>query len=466
MPDDLPRPLRKQREVLYLPVRGHSAVLGTAGSGKTTLALYRAAFLSAPEMPHSGPTLLLTFNRALVTYLNHLKPRELRNVRIETYHKFARGYLNHRGKMGFSSICDPDLKNTLIGAAVKTVAGRYGKSRFFDRPLNFFVDEIQWILSHGVTTEEDYIKVERVGRVGTKLARELRGIMFEILREYLDSREKHGKQYDWDDIAYHVRQELSVDTNQRMYRHIVIDEGQDFSPEMLRSLSCAIPEDGSLTFFGDVAQQIYGQRTSWRSAGLQILQTWEFEENYRNTKQIARLGLAISKMSYFSEIADMVEPTSPKADGPLPTVVQCADRHEQIQIAVKSASGASQTRRVALLFKNREQERRISSRLPETAVQLHRDMGSWQEGPGIFHGTYHSAKGLEFDLVILPFLDADNLPDPENVRAYGEEDALTHDGRLLYVAITRAKTEVILLHSSRITTLLPVDASLFRKIAP
>jgi len=44
MPKSLPKPLKKQREVLYMPVTGHSAVLGTAGSGKTTLALYRAAY--------------------------------------------------------------------------------------------------------------------------------------------------------------------------------------------------------------------------------------------------------------------------------------------------------------------------------------------------------------------------------------------------------------------------------------
>lgn len=59
MPKSLPKPLRKQREVLYLPVTSHSA-LGTAGRGKTTLALYRAAYLSAADMPHSGRTLLLT----------------------------------------------------------------------------------------------------------------------------------------------------------------------------------------------------------------------------------------------------------------------------------------------------------------------------------------------------------------------------------------------------------------------
>jgi len=111
-----------------------------------------------------------------------------------------------------------------------------------------------------------------------------------------------------DDIAYHVHQEYLNDDHPRRYRHIIIDEGQDFSPEMIRSLVCAVPEDGSLTFFGDVAQQIYGQRTSWRDAGLIISKAWEFKENYRNTQQIARLGLEISKMPYFQGIADIVEP--------------------------------------------------------------------------------------------------------------------------------------------------------------
>ena len=170
----LPKPLRKQREVLYMPATGHSAVLGTAGSGKTTLALYRAAYLSAAGMPHYGPTLLLTFNQALVTYLNHLKPPELRNVVIETYHKFARGYLNYKGKMGYNSICGPDLRRSLISRALANVTQRYEKSKFFDRPLAFFLDEIEWILSHGIETEEEYKAVERVGRVGTNLARKLR----------------------------------------------------------------------------------------------------------------------------------------------------------------------------------------------------------------------------------------------------------------------------------------------------
>ena len=105
----LPQPIGRQKEVLYLPAQGHIAVLGTAGSGKTTLAILRAAYLADSETDHSGPTLLVTFNRALVTYLKHLASKELRNVTVEHYHKFARGYLNSREKMEDNVIVGPEV---------------------------------------------------------------------------------------------------------------------------------------------------------------------------------------------------------------------------------------------------------------------------------------------------------------------------------------------------------------------
>ena len=464
---NLPKPLKKQREVLYMPVTGHAVVLGTAGSGKTTLALYRAAYLAASEMSHGGRTLLLTFNRALVTYLKYLKPNEFRNVQIENYHKFARGYLNACGKMSNNCICsDPDERQRYITQALKNIEANDKPSKFFKRPIQFFMDEIGWVLSHGITEVDEYIKIERVGRIGTNLSRKLRPVMFEILEEYLKIRNENGKRYDWDDIALHVRHEFDRDTGDRYYKHIIVDEGQDFTPAMIRSLASAIPEDGSLTFFGDVAQQIFGQRMSWRSAGLNIPQVWRFKENYRNTKQISQLGLAISQMPFFDGIADMVEPTSPRADGPLPTLAKCKNESQQIDIALKAAYSAASTQTVAILVKNRAQERVFSSKLGAEATQLHRSLQVWKEGPGIFHGTYHSAKGLEFDMVILPFLDEENLPDQEYITSHGEEDALTYNGRLLYVAVSRAKTNLILLYNDRITPLLPIEESLYQEVHP
>lgn len=449
-----------------MPSVGHTVVLGTAGSGKTTLALYRAAYLSEPSMPHAGKTLLLTFNKTLVTYLKYLKPIELQNVQVETYHTFARGYLNNRGKMQRNCICAPEIRNTFIAQAVKTIEARYEPLNFFKRPIEFFLDEIQWIFSHGITSLDEYVEIERVGRIGTSLSRKRRPLMYEILREYVKIRQAHGKFYDWDDIAFYVKKEFEEDSTPRYYKHIIVDEGQDFSPEMIRSLVHGIPSNGSLSFFGDVAQQIYGQRMSWRAAGMKIPKQWFFKENYRNTKQIAQLGLAISRMPFFKDIPDLVEPTSPRADGPLPTLVKCSDKENQIEIAIHAAKRAGKTQSVAILLKDRAQEKFFSTALGIDATKLHRDLNVWNDGPGIYHGTYHAAKGLEFDMVILPFLDSENLPDQDYITSHGEEDGLTRDGRLLYVAVTRAKTSLILLFAGTQTSLLPTDESLYQRVKP
>lgn len=52
----LPRPVGRQKEVLALPTAGHTVVLGTAGSGKTTLAIHRAAYLGNPSAALIGPS--------------------------------------------------------------------------------------------------------------------------------------------------------------------------------------------------------------------------------------------------------------------------------------------------------------------------------------------------------------------------------------------------------------------------
>jgi hypothetical protein len=203
---------------------------------------------------------------------------------------------------------------------------------------------------------------------------------------------------------------------------------------------------------------------SWRSAGLNVTKVWEFKENYRNTKQIASFGLAISQMPYFKGVPDIVAPISPTADGPLPTLVECFSIGKEIEFIVEQASRAARTLSVAILLRSREDESLIDTYLPDGTIRLHRDMTTWQAGPGIRYGTYHAAKGLEFDMVIMPFCNSERLPDPNDVAVLGEEDATIRDGRLLYVGVTRAKTRLIMTYSGQVTHLLPSKRSLYAKV--
>jgi ATP-dependent exoDNAse (exonuclease V) beta subunit len=64
----------------------------------------------------------------------------------------------------------------------------------------------------------------------------------------------------------------------------------------------------------------------------------------------------------------------------------------------------------------------------------------------------------------LPFCSKERLPDPEKVAAFGEEDAMAQDGRLLYVGVTRAKTRLIITYNGEVTSLLPPAPSLYQRI--
>lgn len=59
----------EQLAVLSMPPEGHHVVLGTAGSGKTNLAVLRAVRLSQ-NLASSRPVKIIAFNNTLVKYID------------------------------------------------------------------------------------------------------------------------------------------------------------------------------------------------------------------------------------------------------------------------------------------------------------------------------------------------------------------------------------------------------------
>jgi len=319
-------------------------VLGTAGSGKTTLAVHRACYLAHPDTDHCGRTLLVTFNRCLVSYLQSLTGTVPRDVVVENYHKFARGYLASRGRMRRGQrIAGPDIMKEICHEAVAEARDAGVSSSVLRRPVELLVEEFRWLAQRGIATADDYVTAERVGREGTRIVRTQRRAVFDVYDRYRALRAARGKDYDWQDLSHAVLDELAKDTRPRRYRHVVIDEGQDLSPMELRSLAAAVRHDGSLTFFGDMAQQIYGHKMSWRGAGLNVKEVWKFEENYRNTRQIAQLALVIANMPDFPDEADLVAPKAPVADGPLPALVSFRNEAAENRFVAQLAARLAQT---------------------------------------------------------------------------------------------------------------------------
>src|SRR5580704_8330679 len=145
----LPKPVGRQADVVYLPANGHTVVLGTAGSGKTVMAIHRAAHLAHPATDHNGRTLLLTFNNTLVRFLNYLAVTGGISVRVETYHRFARGYLSSRGLLSSCGILSD--RDDTITRAVSTVAATGVRDPVLLRGTDFFKDEFTWLSGHGIS---------------------------------------------------------------------------------------------------------------------------------------------------------------------------------------------------------------------------------------------------------------------------------------------------------------------------
>ncbi|WP_024365323.1 3'-5' exonuclease [Arthrobacter sp. TB 26] len=461
----LPTPKGRQGHVVHLSSDLHNVVLGTAGTGKSTMAMLRAIHLARAATVNFGPVLVVTYNNTLVKYLRFLGPEARKNITIETYSRFARGYLAHRGLMSNDAIAGPDAVREFVESALTAVALDWSlrsmdPGSIASRHSDWFTDELHWISGMGLATEDDYQTVTRVGRQTPLQSGQPRAFVWAVRSEYVRLRAAAGFMYDWYDMASSVRKNFATDTSQRRYRHIIIDEGQDLSPEAIRSLTAAGQPGGSLTFFGDYHQAIYGQGLSWRSSGIRLdgRPVERFVDNYRNTAEVARVAIAMARSSYMSSgDVDLVEPVQPTAAGPKAALSRYPDTRAEAAAIRDLAAELGKDQTVGILVRTRAEVTTVGRDLQYRL--LHASMQRWDETPGVYLGTYHSAKGLEFDTVIMPFLNT--VPYPDVLRAFAEDEACSREARLLYVSITRARAGLILTHSGKLSRLLPENAGLW-----
>lgn len=450
-------PEGKQLDVLALPVTGHYVILGTAGSGKTTMALLRAIHLS--NLPEKPKVLVVTFNRALVKYMSKIMNVDHQNIVVENYHKFARGYLAHRGKMPASGgILDNEGKEKYIKEAVEYYKIQYPNESTYKRDISAFVSEIEFIQSFGFQTLKEYEIKERVGRAKVNIKRENRKFFFNVYERYLSIREQNRYIYDWSDIAIYVNDELKNDTSKRIYDHIIIDEGQDFSPIMIRSLLCATNPRGSFSFFGDVSQQIYGSRLSWRDAGIIIEKSvLKFEKNYRNPINISKFANDITKSKYWQRSEDTIESTNAVAEGPKPVLIQFENRKNEIRWLASQIKQNINTSSNLIVCRNREVVKKMKEILAKhgiPSIVINKNEAGFSYIKKVYVSTFHSAKGLEFDNVYIPLLNHPFFPENREVELQ-DDDFLANELKLLYVAVTRAKFGLYMSYHKELSDIFP-----------
>lgn len=240
------------------------------------------------------------------------------------------------------------------------------------------------------------------------------------------------------------------------YGAILIDEGHDFEPDWYQLIVQMVdPETNSLLILYDDAQNIYGQserrKTTWKSLGVQAQgRTTILRLNYRNTVEILFLArsFAIDLLTERPEDDDgipLISPESAGRRGPVPELARAADGRDEMRLLVDALGDEHAHGRpwqeMAVIYRNQWEGDALAAALAGVQIPFSHAKGSgklhlFSSGDTVKLLTMHSSKGLEFPFVIIPDLGA--LP------RHGEDDA--NEARLLYVAMTRATEQLLLLH--------------------
>lgn len=460
-------PIGKQKEVIERR-NGNYAVLGAAGSGKSLMALLRAEKLCR-EHPAEN-VLIVTFNKALVNSMKAMEGGSMPvNLTIRTCHSLAFSVLRSKDRRSKElKILDDKDKEELISQARDEIRKQYPDETTLARPEDFFADEIAFIQSFGLVTMESYESAHRIGRAEAYLARKNRKYVFAVYEKYLELR-KDLCDCDWTDMAYYAVKEMKENGAPRQYDHIIIDEGQDFTPMMIQSIIMQKKPSGSFMFFADEAQQIYGRRISFRSLGLRVRSIIRFTANYRSTASILAFSEDIRHSDAWLSNEEMVSPVCGRTDHSdiLPVLHTFKTEEDETAWVLKQASRSSLDAATAVIVRRRETIADLERRLKKAGMPctiLDRRTGTSRTDSGLYLTTFHAAKGLEFDDVYIPYLSAGSFPDPKALEgSYDPAETEFEELKLFYVAVTRTRRNLYMTCTEEPTELFPLSSSHYRK---
>jgi superfamily I DNA/RNA helicase len=243
------------------------------------------------------------------------------------------------------------------------------------------------------------------------------------------------------------------------YAAIVADEVQDFSESELRLLRAMVPQGpNDLFLVGDAHQRIYGHKASLSRCGINVrgLRSRRLRLNYRTTQSIRNWSVGVLRGMSVDDLDegtdDALKGYHSLRQGELPEVVHHATEKEEaafIVARIRSWTG-EQARRPSDLCvvarTNGQLEKRYAPLLREAGFPVQfikRDEASL--GDGIRLATMHRAKGLEFPCVLIAGVHEGSVP--LALRSYADEmvrkDHLDTEKRLLFVAATRARDELV-----------------------
>lgn len=439
-----------QRRLVERQYTGPARVSGSAGTGKTIVALHRAVALARGQP--DARILLTTFSKALANalrarlqYLVGNEPDIAKRIAVHPVTGIA--YELYSAAFRQPNIAPSGLVRELLRHAAAQVEGHRFTERFLFGEWRDVVDARQ------LRSWEVYRDVARLGRktrIGGK-QREILWAIFERVRIELARRDA----VTWPEVFGRLTERLATGTSSR-FDYAVVHEAQDVGIAELRFLAAIVSArpDG-LFLTGDLGQRIFQQPFSWKSLGVDIRgRSYTLRINYRTSHQIRTCAdrLLPPALADVDGNAESRRGTISVFNGVEPVVETFSDADEEITTVGKwlgdrIAEGVP-PHEIGVFVRSSGQLRRARTSVKVAglaALELNEKVEVTAGRVSI--STMHLAKGLEFRAVAAMACDDEVLPSQKRIETAADEADLEEvyntERHLLYVACTRARDHLL-----------------------
>ena len=440
-----------QRQVVEQSFSAPARVSGSAGTGKTVVALHRAANIlrQHPEARLLLTTFSLPLANALEGKLRILTGEDSGIVPRVTVLPF-KGVAHELFTLAFGH--DPRAATEdQIRGALKTAAGEASLTSFTPR---FLASEwLNVVDAWQLQSLDAYQNVPRLGRKN-RLGAKQREKLWPVFVRARQLVEAQGL-LTWPSIFGKVTAHF-VGRADKPFTHAVIDEAQDLGVPELRMLAAITPASPDALFFaGDLGQRIFQEPFSWKALGVDIRgRSRTLQVNYRTSHQIRQAADRL--LPKIVQDVDGNEQdrrgTVSVFNGPDPEIQIFADADREIQGVAdwikQSVADGIASAEIGIFVRSNDQLARARAAVKAAGhTQLELSERLEQPQGRVAIGTMHLAKGLEYKAVAVMACDDDVLPLQERIETVADESELdeVHDTErnLFYVACTRARDRLL-----------------------
>lgn len=436
----------EQRALIERDFNGPARVAGSAGTGKTVVALHRAAHLARANP--DARVILATFSEPLANALR-LKLRRLvageprLGERLEVFDMATLARRLYALNVGPQKVADATVVAGLIDTAQAEVQAEGVTRRFLLTEWDQVVDAWQ------LQSWDSYRDVPRLGRK-TRLPESRRRSIWDVYERVLTRLSERGMVTEAQ--MFGALAALFARRAEKPFEFAVVDEAQDLTATQLRFLAAlAGDRPNGLFFAGDLGQRIFQQPFSWSTLGVEIRgRSTILRVNYRTSHQIRThadrlLGPEISDVDGNVEAR---RGTVSVFNGEPPEVQLHDSERREIEsvgewLRARSTTGIA-PEEMAVFVRSEEQLGRAHRAVEAAGLQptLLDDRAEPERGH-VAVGIMHRAKGLEFKAVAVMACDDEVLPLQGRIETAAEESDLREvydtERHLLYVACTRTR---------------------------